>query len=312
MKESQSTKNCTGFSQGARITSQAPQCSMSSSTKTPPNSEEEEKKKSKLQKIFELQADRKRLKEENKSLRKQLDQFTRGNTSPSRKRTQKSSDEEKLMAAMSALKRVTVKQEQSLCSLRSKAEQRRQQIAEKDAKISSLKKEVAKLKRSLKARKDTSNNDDVDTVRAKVEDLQISCAEQESRNAELQGKLEESEERVKNLQKQLDSARGLIKGSPSAKSIMSSGEMSMSEMDVAKLRKDLANKIERIVLLEFDLEMCKDELHELRQTRSSSAASYPAQDAQNYEAADFDGSFYSDLSDEDDDDEVDYDDEGWK
>jgi hypothetical protein len=85
----------------------------------------------------------------------------------------------------------------------------------------------------------------------------------------------------------------------------------MSEMDVAKLRKDLANKIERIVLLEFDLEMCKDELHELRQTRSS-VASYPAPDAENYEAADFDGSFFSDISGSDDDDDLDDEDDGWR
>lgn len=194
------------------------------------------------------------------------------------------------MAAMSALKRVTVKQEQNLCTLRSKSEQRRQECAEKDAKIDSLKKEVAKLKRSLKARKAAPSNDDVDVVRAKMEDIQMSCTEQENRNKELARQLKESEDRVKSLQKQLDSARGLIKGAPSATSILSSGDVSMSEMDVAKLRKDLANKIERILLLEFDLEMCKDELHELRQSRSS-VASYPAPDAENYEAADFDGSF---------------------
>lgn len=212
------------------------------------------------------------------------------------------------MAAMSALKRVTVKQEQSLCTLRSKAEERRREVAEKDMKIDALKKEVAKLKRYLKSRKDASTrstDDDMDVLHSTMEDLQMNCTEQESRNKDLAEQLRESEERVKSLQKQLDSARGLIKGAPSATSILSTGDVSISEMDVAKLRKDLANKIERIVLLEFDLEMCKDELHELRQTRSSSA-SCPSPDAQNYEAADFDGSFFSDLSDEDDDDEDDW------
>jgi len=287
---------------------------MSSASKTPPDGDDENKKKSKLEKIFELQADRKRLKEENKSLRKQLETYQRGGNSPSRKRASaKSGDEEKLMAAMSALKRVTVKQEQNLCTLRSKAEQRRHELAEKDAKIDSLKKEVAKLKRSLKSRKAAPNDVDMEDVRAKVEDLQMNCTEQESQNADLAEQLKESEDRVKSLQKQLDSARGLIKGAPSATSLYSTGDISMSEMDVAKLRKDLANKIERIVLLEFDLEMCKDELHEMRQTRSSTA-SYQAPDAQNYEAADFDGSFYSDLSDEDDeeDDEEDFADDGWR
>ena len=277
------------------------------STKTPPSNAQEEKKKSKLERIFELQADRKRLKEENKSLRKQLDAARRGQ-SPKQRRP--AGDEEKLMTAMSALKRVTVKQEQNLCTLRSKAEERRQEIAEKDLKIDSLKKENVKLKRSLKSRKgaQSSNENDVDIVRSKMEDLQMCCAERESRNKELEKKLKERDERVKSLQKQLDSARGLIKGSPSAKSIYSTTDMSMSEMDIAKLRKDLANKIERIVLLEFDLEMCKDELHELRQTRSSTA-SYPSPGAQNYEAADLDGSFFSDLSDEDDDDSDDHDDD---
>lgn len=294
---------------------------MSSTSKTPPNGEE--KKKSKLDRIFELQADRKRLKEENKSLRKQLDAHQQGTASPNRKRAAKSSEEEKLLAAMNALKRVTVKQEQNLCTLRSKAEERRQELAEKDLKIDALKKEVSKLKRSLKAKHKTAPSsstisDDIDSdLRTKMEELQLNSTEQANRNKELTEQLKESEERVKSLQKQLDSARGLIKGSPSATSILSSGDMSMSEMDVAKLRKDLANKIERIVLLEFDLEMCKDALHELRMTRSSSAASYP--EAQNYEAADDDGSFYdsySDLSDSDDDEDEQEDfaggDDGWR
>jgi chromosome segregation ATPase len=275
------------------------------STKTPP-SVQEKKKMSKLERIFELQADRKRLKEENKSLRKELEAARRGQ-SPKRKRP--AGDEEKLMAAMSALKRVTVKQEQNLCTLRSKAEERRQEIEEKDRKIDALKKENAKLKRSLKStRKDSgsSNENDVDSLRSKMEDIQMSCTERETRNNELEKKLKESEEQVKSLQKQLDSARGLIKGSPSAKSIHSTADVSISESDIAKLRKDLAHKIERIVLLEFDLEMCKDELHELRQTRSSTS---PSPHAQNYEAADLDGSFFSDLSDEDDDDLDDHD--GW-
>lgn len=58
------------------------------------------------------------------------------------------------------------------------------------------------------------------------------------------------------------SARSLIQARDSGSTrSMRSADTSISDLDVARLRKELAKKIERIVLLEFDLEMCRDELH---------------------------------------------------
>jgi hypothetical protein len=82
------------------------------------------------------------------------------------------------------------------------------------------------------------------------------CSNYEAQNMEL-------EEHAKRLQKRLDSARSLLHGGVESTRIMRSGYTSLLEADAARLKKDLAKKIECIVLLEFDLEMCKDELHEL-------------------------------------------------
>lgn len=259
---------------------------------------DEKKKKSKLDKIYELQAEKKRLEEENRNLRKQLaapkqGQSPRSMTSGTNKVG--IGNEEKLMEAIKTLKRVTVNQEKSLSTYRKNAAARRQQIEDQGKKIDSLKNEISKLKRSQKTTKVTDNDNSVDALRAKVEELQITCSEQEARNKEL-------EENAKNLQKQLDSARSLLHadGAGSTRS-MKSANTSLSDLDVARLRNDLAKKIERIVLLEFDLEMCRDELHSLQFGSQSNGvfASRPS-DAQN--TNDVDDNYYSDEDEEDDDD----------
>lgn len=220
------------------------------------------KKKSKLEKIYELQASNRGLKEENKNLRKQL---KRGDGASVDDRSMMSShNEEKLLEAMKALKRVTVKQEMSLNTIRSKAEKRRHQIAERDDHIKSLQQEIRSLRQAQKARKDVDGSSDLNDLRSKVEDLEMRTSEQESQNKTLTLQLEASEDKARNLQKQLHSARGLMERAPSSRSLRSA-DTSASEFDLARMRKELASKIEQIVLLEFDLEMCKDELHELRQ-----------------------------------------------
>ena len=260
------------------------------------------KKKSKLEKIYELQATNKGLKEEIRILRKQLHTVENGATPlPTDDHSiASSSNEEKLLEAMKALKRVTVKQEMSLNTIRSKAEQRRQQVAERDEKVKQLQQEIKTHKDAQKARKMVSDNSDLSGLRGKVEDLQLKCSEQENRVKMLTLQLEASEDKARNLQKQLDSARILMERAPSSRSIKSS-ESSASEFDVARMRRELATKIERIVLLEFDLEMCKDELHEIKQQRQMMDAAFPVQNVQTndtgFSADDF-------FSDDDDDDEL--------
>jgi cell division septum initiation protein DivIVA len=271
--------------------------------------DEKKRKKSKLDKIYEMQAANKELKEENRSLRKQLEaqkhgQSPRSTTSGGKhvgtsrgggsSQWGNDNDDEKLLQAMKTLKRVTVNQEKTLSSYRKKAEQRRQEIEERDKTIGSLKNEVAKLERSRKTSKDTNNDDSLDPLRAKVEDLQVMCSDYEARNMEL-------EEQAKRLQTQLDSARSLLHGGVGSTRSMRSGDTSLSEADVARLKKDLAKKIERIVLLEFDLEMCKDELHELRQGQRMSPGGFASNsDAQ--ETTDLESSFYSETDEEGDED----------
>lgn len=229
----------------------------------------EKKRKSKLEKIYELQANNKTLKEENHVLRREMEKLKRGSKrEDSNGHVARSSNEEKLMEAMKALKRVTVKQEMSLNTIRAKAEQRRKQVSQRDEIINRLSQEVDTLKRAKKARKELATNgangNSVDVLRNKIEDLELRSAEHENKNKMLSLQLEASEDKVKTLEKQLDSAKGGAFRGQSSRSLKSS-DTSSTEYDVARMKKELASKIERIVLLEFDLEMCKDEIHELKQ-----------------------------------------------
>jgi hypothetical protein len=257
----------------------------------------EKTKKSKLEKIYELQATNKGLKEENRSLRKELQAAKSGAPGAASNIEDHSvgstNNEEKLMEAMKALKRVTVKQEMSLNTIRSKAEQRRKQVALRDETISFLQQEIDNLKRAQEARKEADSNSDLGALRINVEDLQLRCAEVESRNRTLTLQLEASEEKAKNLHKQLESVRGLMNRDPSGRS-MKSADTSASEYDMARMKKDLASKIEKIVLLEFDLEMCMDELHELKQKYKH------GNDAQAEAPTAYQDEFFSDDDDEED------------
>lgn len=258
-------------------------------------------KKSKLEKIYELQATNKGLKEENRSLRKELQAAKSGSqvgatSLEDHSVSSTTNNEEKLMEAMKALKRVTVKQEMSLNTIRSKAEQRRKQVAMRDETISLLQQEIDNLKRAQEARKEADNNSDLGALRINVEDLQLRCAELESRNRTLTLQLDASEEKAKNLHKQLESVRGLMNRDPSGRS-MKSADTSASEFDLARMKKDLASKIEKIVLLEFDLEMCMDELHELKQKYKHGNDGV---DAQAEAPTAYQDEFFSDDEDEDD------------
>lgn len=141
------------------------------------------KKKSKLDKIYELKADKKRLEDENRNLRKQLAAPKHGQSLRSITTGRNKvgvGNEEKLLEALKTLKRVTVNQEKSLSAYRKNAEARRQQIADQGKKIDSSKNEISKLKRSQKTGKVTDDDNSVDALRAKVEELQITCSEQDA------------------------------------------------------------------------------------------------------------------------------------
>jgi hypothetical protein len=80
---------------------------------------------------------------------------------------------------------------------------------------------------------------------------------------------------------------------------MRSGNTSLLEVDVPRLKKHLVENIERIVLLEFDLEMCEDELHELRQGQWMSTGGFASNsDAQ--DTTELEDSFNSETNEEGD------------
>lgn len=226
-------------------------------------STEEKKKKSKLEKIYELKATNKGLKEENRILRKQLKDFKSGkiNGGTSEEESVSSANESKLMEAMQALKRVTMKQEMLVSTVRAKSEQRRKQVEERDGIITRLQQEVDSLKLAASASRSADTDDDINSLRNKIGDLEIRCADQENLNRMLTNQVRVGEEKIINLERQLESARSFVGRGSSNKSIDSSS----SEFDLARMKKELASKIEQIVLLEFDLEMCKEELYEVRQ-----------------------------------------------
>jgi chromosome segregation ATPase len=257
-------------------------------------------KKSKLEKIYELQAANKSLKEENRTLRKQLHAASSGASLASSKVDGPvTSTEAKLLEAMRALKRVTVKQEMALNTIRQKASERRRQVDDRDRKIRALQQEIKTLEDANKARQALSSDTDIGGLRNEVEDLQLKCAEQENRVKMLTLQLEASEDKARNLQKQLDSARNLMERAGSVRSLKST-DTAASEYDLARMRKELANKIERIVLLEFDLEMCRDELHELKQKYGVDDA-FPSR----VKSGNTSGSGHESFSDDDEDDEDD-------
>lgn len=208
--------------------------------------------------------------------------------------TTKGKYDDKLKEAMKALKRVTISQEQCINQMQQKAQERRKEIKMKDAKIQALQRENASLKTVQNQLRESSGSDE-GSLQSKLADMQVKFGEMENQSAEMGQKLRETEEECSRLQREV--VRGRMQRSASSRSIKSveTGSSMQSEMEsAAKLKKELAQKIEKIVLLEMDLEMVKDELHELKQKQMMNDA-FPGTD---FKSGDED--FFDD--DEDDDD----------
>lgn len=291
------------------------------------------KKKSKLEKIYELQASNRALKEESRSLRVEkqemkkklaalekalhnttgsLDEGSVGAKSHGVPSTGsvpddlRSRTDEKFKEAMKALKRVTVNQEKSLNILRSKLEQSKYEISDRDETIATLTKEKLDLKAALatsgggrQASEDGKKDleDQLARCRAEVEDLDIQCKERTKRTMALTLQLEESNAKVKHLQQQVDSAKKLITREASTRSVKSI-ESTESTKDVVRLKKQLAAKIERIVLLEFEIEVLREELQDLKDSKMINEA-FPSKNDANI--PEFDADFFSDDEEEDED-----------
>lgn len=220
-------------------------------------------RKTKQEKIFELEARLKLAAEENSGLKKDIQKLRDGHGS-SRSKNVDVGDVDKMKDTLKAMKRVTVNQEMSLKTLRDKAQHRRKELKDKDAIIYSLQRQVRSLKKAMNG----TGND----LEEKLNEMQKACFEEESRSVELEELLGKSEQEVKRLQKQQDAGGSRV----GLKRILSNGSLkstesnsTAAEFDVARLKKELANKTNKIVKLEMQLEALNDELHDFQQNEAA-------------------------------------------
>lgn len=259
-------------------------------------------KKSKMEKIAELECSLKITREENKSLKKELHAIKKGahggsisnfnrsisnsNESSSSSSLAQAFNVDKMKEALKALKRVTVNQEMSLQQLREKANVRRKQLEEKDEMIAALQRNIQSLLKNQIALED-DGDDDNSKLKARVNELQRNCLVQEAKNAELQEQLTKAKMRLPSRQQSMrrmgdgdmasfnessSGLRGVLHRESSQRSMRSLGIESVSttqELDVAKMKQELAKKSNRIVQLEYELDQVKDEVSELRRKQKN-------------------------------------------
>ena len=168
--------------------------------------EGKKKKKTKLEKICELESSIKILKEENNRLKTEVRSSKASKASEDASIVSEFTDgasvggsvggnEEKLKDALRALKRVTLKQEMSLKTLRSKAKQRRAEIEHKEQIIEKLEEENRSLKKAHEKLRGVGT-DDVSSLKARVVDLELELAREEAGNEEQSKKLKESKQDI--------------------------------------------------------------------------------------------------------------------
>lgn len=177
-------------------------------------------------------------------------------------------ERDKLKEALRTLKRVTVKQEVSLATLRQKSKQRRHEIELKDKVIKKMELDnqaYRKAHERMKAEND--DKDDVSALKSKLADLQLRLANEETSKAEQTEKLREREAGISSLQAMLATAkgRGVARTHSSDSGQMSMMSDSTAGEDTAKLKKELAKRSEKITNLQHELDIYKDEIHDLKQ-----------------------------------------------
>jgi chromosome segregation ATPase len=228
-------------------------------------------RKTKQERIFELEARLKVAAEENSGLKKDIQKLRDGHGS-SRSKNIDTGDADKMKDTVKAMKRVTVNQEMSLKTLRDKAQHRRKELKDKDSMIYSLQRQVRSLKKAIHG----TGND----LEQKLNEMQKTCFEEETRSIELEEQLGKSEQEVRRLKKQ-QGAGGSRGGG--LKRILSNGSLkstesnsTAAEFDVARLKKELANKTNKIVQLEMQLEALNDEMHDFQQSGAAGKDHFPS------------------------------------
>jgi len=192
---------------------------------------------------------------------------------------------QKFREAMRALKKVTVSQEMALKKLRIKAQERRKELKQKDAHIDQLERRVTTLEKSGKMLFESSGcspDEDNGLLHRKVEELHLAYDEAIRRKNDLEEMLDEKDTQLQAMQKQRNnllapfhkrsgsaasgdhSDGGGSVGSGSHKSVGSVSVNTALDFDVARLKTELAQKSNKVVKLEMDLEMMRDEMEQMK------------------------------------------------
>ena len=265
-------------------------------------------KKTKLEKIYELQGQLKVQKEENRRLKKEISHWKEKakqhhhhedmsvtseiTDGPSVTSAGGTTSEDKLKEALKSLKRVTVKQEMSINTLRQKSKQRRSELEQKDKVIEQLRAEIQALKKAHEKLRG-HGTDDLGQLRARVADLELQLAKEDTLKKEQSKQLEKTNQDVSSLRNQLDFVRGRVQRVPSSRSLNSNTSSVSALEDLNRLKRELAHKTEKIVNLEFDLEAAREQIEDLKQ-KQQFETEFPATPAPGAD------DFFSDEEDDDD------------
>ena len=159
----------------------------------------------------------------------------------------------RLKEAFVALKNVTVSQEKSLYQMRAKAQERRKELREKDAKISSLKKKVDTMQ---KIQLCLAKAKCPDTLQNELEEMQEAFFDEQNMTTKLKLELLEKEKTIMSLKSVLQAK---VKASKRENELNSKLTQHGSE-----IKKELRRKTQKIVELQSDLEVALEKLHEAR------------------------------------------------
>lgn len=233
------------------------------------------------EKICQLKSALKISQEKNNRLLTELENLRAGHDEKAKSNSGRTLTEEqkKFREAMRALKKVTVSQELTIKTLKAKAAERRKEIRQRDKKIDKLE---AKIDSMNKAQELLVANSGKTELHAKLRELQGDYDEAIRRQNDLEQMLDEKEVQIEAVQKQRQSLMG-INNLPGARrsgnnsdsqSVGSGASASVStatDFDLARLKTDLAKKSQLITKLELDLEMARDELHEVKRRNARNA-----------------------------------------
>lgn len=227
-------------------------------------------RKTKLEKIVELEARLKQSEEENRLLRKEMNKIKSGSSHidpfSDTKQDVDSMDVERMKTVLKSLKRVTVKQEMMMQSMRESANDRRKQLHEKDEKITRLKQQLRSMEKSIKSMEKAEPGA---SLQRRIRDLESKYFDEKHKNSDLRHNLEQVECKARHLEKKMVVHEKNF--STSSRSIASGSSDNDSNM-MPRLKQELAKKSSRIVALEYELETTKDELLELRHQNTGNSS----------------------------------------